>query len=231
MIGVAIYVSVRGVLMLAGLVLGLGFGIVQAIVDEAGHVTSASSLSILGALPQWGLGLVDLLATFILSAASYRAALDVTDGRPYDFISALKRVPLSRVIGANLLIIVVLVAGMFLSILPPSALFLTDAPAWLPITAMVLIFIVSVVALSALLFFTTYAIVDNPTIGVTDAMRASARLVRANLGDAIVAGLLSGLLWLAGFLACCVGLFVAYPICTFAAAHAFRSFNGRTVAV
>jgi uncharacterized membrane protein len=68
-------------------------------------------------------------------------------------------------------------------------------------------------------------IVDQKMTPV-DAMKRSWEVMKPNLGSFFVLGLVLGLLNFAGVLACCVGLFITYPISTVAIALVYRDLFG-----
>ncbi len=231
-IGVAIYVGVRAALAVAGFVLGLVDELGTDMVAAATHGTTAPADLFSATLTVAGLGLtvIDVLVSFVLVAAAIRATLDVTNGLAYDFIAALKRIPLGRVIGANLLVGLIVVAAVGVSLLPGAVALFAGLSPWVTVPMMVILAIPAAAASTAFLYFAIYVIVDQPETGVTDAIGVSASLVRANLSDAFLMGLLGALVMIAGFLACCIGVLAAYPICIFAAAYTYRAFNGQPVA-
>jgi uncharacterized membrane protein len=141
----------------------------------------------------------------VLAAAFARAALDVADGRAFDFFGAFKRIPLAKVLVAALLVGLATIVGFLLLIIPGIiVMFLT--------------------------YFTSYAVVDHPEASPIDAIKTSVRLISANVGQSLLLALLTFLVVVAGFCALCIGLVVAYPVTIFAAANAYRSFGGRAVA-
>lgn len=141
----------------------------------------------------------------VVTAGWARAALDVADGETFDIIGAFKRIPVVNVLIAALLVGVATVVGLFLLVIP----------------GLIVIF---------LTYFTTYALVDKPDVSPIDAIKASVELVRNNVGQSLLLALLTFLTIVAGFCLLCIGLVVAYPVTIFAAANAYRSFNGQPVA-
>lgn len=152
--------------------------------------------------------LANIVATAIsvvLSAVFARAALDVVDGQPFDFVGAFGRLNFVNVLIAALLVSVIVTIGFILLIIPGLvALFLT--------------------------YFTTLFIVDNDAESPVKAISDSVKLVSSNVGDSLLLALLSILVLIAGAIALLVGLIVAYPVTALAAAYAYRTFRGQPVA-
>ena len=141
----------------------------------------------------------------VLSAVFARAALDLVDGRPFDFMGAFGRLNLVNVLIASLLVSVIVTIGFILLVIPGFvALFLT--------------------------WFTTLFVVDDDAESPVKAISDSVKLVSSNVGPALLLALLSVLILLAGIIALLVGFFVAYPIVAIASAYAYRKFRGQPVA-
>lgn len=227
MVGVAIYVGLN---VAAGIVSALVTAVVSAAAVAANDLTVTTALQSLDAAFQISSTLGGSIANMVLSGAAARAALDVADGRQYDFLNALRRVPILKIIGATLLSALVIAIGLLLPVLPLiAAAVLLDLPRW-AIVAAAIVVVLPAIALSVLLYLTRWVVVDEPSVPVTDALRLSASLVRTNLGNAILTGLLVILVMAAGILACCVGVLAAYPITIFATANAYRRFRDQSVA-
>jgi uncharacterized membrane protein len=140
----------------------------------------------------------------VLSAVFARAALDVVDGRPFDFMSGFGRLNLVNVLIAALLVSIIVTIGFVLLVIPGLiALFLT--------------------------YFTTLFVVDDDAESPVKAIGDSVKLVSSNVGDALLLVLLSILVLIAGAIALLVGLIVAYPVTALAAAYAYRKFRGQPV--
>ena len=152
--------------------------------------------------------LANIVATavsVVLSAVFARAALDVVDGRPFDFMGAFGRLNFVNVLIAALLVSVIVTIGFILLIIPGLvALFLT--------------------------YFTTLFVVDDDAESPVKAVGDSVKLISSNVGDSLLLALLSILVLIAGAIALLVGLIVAYPVTALAAAYAYRSFRGQPVA-
>jgi uncharacterized membrane protein len=152
--------------------------------------------------------LANIVATavsVVLSAVFARAALDVVDGRPFDFTGAFGRINFVNVLIAAFLVSIIVTIGFVLLVIPGLiALFLT--------------------------YFTTLFVVDDDAESPVKAIGDSVKLISSNVGDALLLALLSILVLIAGAIALLVGLIVAYPVTALAAAYAYRSFRGQPVA-
>lgn len=224
-VGVAIYVAFSAI---TGLVAG---GVSAAFTLAGESSPNAYAFEVTDTVIQALLQLLSTLGGMILSGAAARAALDVADGRQYDFINALQRIPIWKVIGSQLLIGAAVVIGLgVLVMLGVLAGVFLHVPVW--ILAILGIFFVAIpgLAVATFTYFTRWVLVDLPMTGIAAAIGESIRLVRANLGNAVLLLLLNLLVLVGGFLACCVGLVVAYPVTYFATANAYRRFRGQMVA-
>ena len=149
--------------------------------------------------------LISTAVSVVLSAVFARAALDVVDGRPFDFMGAFGRLNFVNVLIAALLVAIIVTIGFVLLIIPGLiALFLT--------------------------YFTTLFVVDDDAESPVKAIGDSVKLVSNNVGDSLLLALLSILVLIAGAIALLVGLIVAYPVTALAAAYAYRTFRGQPVA-
>ena len=193
LVGVLIVIGVTIVVnILAGIVSGGGgspFG------------PDAMEFSVAGFLAN----LVSTAVSVVLSAVFARAALDVVDGRPFDFMGAFGRLNFVNVLITALLVAVVVTIGFILLVIPGLvALFLT--------------------------YFATLFVVDDDAESPVKAISDSVKLISSNVGDALLLALLSVLVLIAGAIALLVGLVVAYPVTALASAYAYRKFRGQTVA-
>lgn len=150
------------------------------------------------------LNLVSTIVTYIVTAVLYRGALDECEGRPFSLGDTFSRIPLVNVIVTSLLVGIGVTIGLVLCILPG-------------------------VVFAFLSYFALMFVVDR-NLSPVDAIRASFTLVSSNVGNALLLALLSFLLILVGFCLCGLGLFVAYPVTTIAAAYAYKRFQGQPVA-
>ncbi len=142
--------------------------------------------------------------SIVLGGVAARAALDVTDGQPFDFFGAFGKVNIVQLIIAGLLVGIATTIGFFLLVIP----------------GLIVVF---------LTYFTTYAVVDGDTQAV-DGIKRSVKLISENVGEALVLAILNILVIIAGAIALCVGLIVAIPVTIFATAYAYRAFNGQPIA-
>lgn len=148
--------------------------------------------------------LLQAVVGLVLTGVAAKAALEVTEGKPYDFFAAFGKVNYVNLIIASLLVGLVVLVGFFLLIIPGLiVLFLT--------------------------YLTTYSVVDDGKSPI-EAIKHSVSLTSANLGPAFLLAVLNVVVIIAGFVALCVGLLVAVPVTMFASAYAFRVFNGQPVA-
>lgn len=148
--------------------------------------------------------LIQTVVVLILSGVAAKAALEVTEGNPYDFFGAFSKVNYVNLIVASLVVGLLTLVGFILLVIP----------------GVIVIF---------LTYLTTYSVVDDGKSPI-DAIKHSVSLVSANLGDAFVLAILNVVVIIAGFIALCVGVLVAVPVTTFASAYAYRVFNGQPVA-
>ena len=195
LIGVLIFIVVSIVVnILAGVVSGGGG-------SPFGPNANAMEFSIGSILAN----VVATAVTTILSAVFARAALDVVDGRAFDFMGSFGRVNIVNVIIASFLVSIAVTIGFILLIIPGLiVLFLT--------------------------YFTTLYVVDDDASSPVKAISDSVKLISANVGDALLLALLSVLVLIAGAIALLVGLVVAYPVVALASAYAYRRFRGQPVA-
>lgn len=204
--------NVSGVLVAALVAIGVTIvaGLVSALITAAlGGGSPMQDLESLGAqqtsvadLPGQ---LIQMIVGTTLTAVFARAALDVADGQPFNIFAALGKLNFVNVIVVAVLVGLATTIGLVLCILPGIAvMFLT--------------------------YFSTYAVVDGEGTSPIEAIKTSFRLVSSNFGGSLGLLVLNFLVVLAGFLALCVGLFVAIPVTVLASAYAFRTFSGRPIA-
>lgn len=148
--------------------------------------------------------LIQTLVMLILSGVAAKAALEVTEGKPYDFFAAFGKVNYVRLILASLIVSVLITVGIILLVIPG-------------------------LIVAFLTYLTTYSLVDDDKSPI-DAIKHSISLVSANIGDSLLLALLNVVVAIAGFIALCVGILIAAPITIFATAYAYRSFNGQPIA-
>ena len=78
--------------------------------------------------------------------------------------------------------------------------------------------------------FYGFIIVENPSIGPTDALKQSQEMTKGRLGELFVFGLALLGINLVGLLLCFVGLLFTYGISAIAVAYAYRTLRGEPVA-
>lgn len=225
MVGVAIYVGfviVTEVLAIA----------VSAAASVAGDVTgNAQAFTVVDWAFQAVLTVASWIGGTLLAGAAARAALDVADGRRYDFLNACRRVPVVKLLIATLLLglasVIVLLAAVVPLVLAGVFLHLS---LWVLVPLGIAILIAFGFVATGFQYLLVFAIVDQPAIGINLAFVACGRLARTHLGDALMLGLWLTLVAIVGLLACGVGLLVAYPVTHFAMANAYRRFQTQSVA-
>lgn len=224
MIGVALYVASVVVTSALGGISSFG----SAIVTEA---SADQRVVIVDSAVQLVVQVLGTLVGIVLTGAGARAALDVADGYQYDFLGALRRIPILKLIAAQLLIAVafMLYTGALIA-LGFLLGFELGVSLWVLVPVGVVLLLLPMLIVGLLTMFTPWAVVDDPNRSIIGSITTSATLVRTHLGDSLALAILCCLVGLAGLLACCIGLLAAYPIVYFAFAHAYRRFQGRPVA-
>jgi len=159
-----------------------------------------NSFSIGGSIAQ----IITSVVSFIIGAGITRGALDITEGRKFDLMEAFRKLNLTNVIITSLIVAVLTAIGFALLVIPGL-----------------------IVAFFTI--FAIYFVVDKDTSPV-DSVKASFNLIKANAGNVIVLMLLSFLVVVLGFLALCVGVFVALPVIAIAWAYSYKTFLGEPVA-
>jgi uncharacterized membrane protein len=148
--------------------------------------------------------LLQSAVSIFVGGVAAKAALEVTEGKPFDFFAAFGKVNVVQLVIAAVLVGFATVVGFVLLVIPGLiVMFLT--------------------------FLTTYAIVDDDKSAI-DGIKHSFKLTSENVGDALLLLLFNLLVIIAGAIALCVGLVVAIPVTVFATAYAYRAFNGQPVA-
>lgn len=141
---------------------------------------------------------------YIIGGAVIRASLDVTEGKKFNLLDAVRRVPYAQVVIVSLLATILELIGL-------------------------IALIVGAFIVAWFLVFATYFVVDKAQQPI-EAIKSSVSLVGANVGNTIVLFLLSIAVGLLGAVACGVGLLVAIPVIVFAWSYAYKSFLGESVA-
>jgi uncharacterized membrane protein len=144
------------------------------------------------------------VASLVMTAALVRGALDVTEGRKASVGAMFSRWSFLTILVLSLLVGLATTVGLIMCILPGIAvLFFT--------------------------YFSTYFVVDEGQ-GVIDAIKSSLRFTADNAGNLLLLLLLTILICILGLCACFVGLLVAVPVTTIAAAYTFKVLLGQPVA-
>jgi uncharacterized membrane protein len=78
--------------------------------------------------------------------------------------------------------------------------------------------------------FYGYLIVENPTLGPTDALKKSQEMTKGRIGELFVFGLALFGINLVGAILCGIGLLFTYGITAIAVAYAYRTLRGEPVA-
>ncbi len=141
---------------------------------------------------------------FVIGAGITRGALDITEGHKFDIVVAFKKLNIVNVVITSLVVAVLTAVGFALLIIPG-------------------------IIVTFLTLFAVYFVVDKDTNAV-DSIKGSFNLVKNNVGNTIVMILLSIAVVIAGFLALCVGIFVAIPVLAIAWAYTYKTFLGEPVA-
>ena len=148
-------------------------------------------------------GLVTVVWSFA-AAGLYKGALAVVDGRPFSMGQMFEGWDKGQVAIAAVLIGAATAIGSFLCYIPG-------------------------LIVGFLMMFTLLFIVDQQMQAI-DAIKASFKLVTDNLGQTIVWALLAVVVYVVGFVACCVGLLVAIPIILIGLAFTYRRLQNEPVA-
>jgi hypothetical protein len=144
------------------------------------------------------------IVSLFFTAALIRAAFDVTEGRRVDLGLAFSRWDKAQVLVLAILCAIGTMIGLVLCILPGIVfLFFT--------------------------WFATYFVVGSGQNAI-EAIASSFRFAIDHIGNLLLLFLLSAVIVIAGACACGIGLLVAMPIVTIAAAYTFRVLQGQPVA-
>ncbi|GAB17105.1 hypothetical protein GOEFS_019_00180 [Gordonia effusa NBRC 100432] len=213
-----------GPLVLATLAYAVAFAIVGAIfgflISSLTTTTETQSGSIYGSsysyevtTSNFGAGaiivtIIAALVFFVLGgaiiSAFFSGIFDIAEGREVSVGSFFKPRNLGNVILASVLVGIITYIGFLLCIIP------------------------GIIA-AFLLWFTTVAVVGRG-ISAVDGIKTSYNLVRARLGDSILAALLSYVIILVGTVLCYVGLLVAAPLAALFQVYTFRRLSGESIA-
>jgi uncharacterized membrane protein len=86
------------------------------------------------------------------------------------------------------------------------------------------------IILGIMFMFYGYLIVENPSLGVGDALKRAQEMTKGRLGELFVFGLALFGINLVGALLCGIGLLFTYGITAIAVAYAYRTLSGESVA-
>lgn len=195
-----------------GIVAGLGFALTAALTsngecayraDGTFHCEAGTGF-VVRLILQALISAVILVVALVIGAGLVRAALAVTEGRPFLFSDVIKTDKLGSVVVASLIIAAASFVGTLLCYLP----------------GLIVGFVTS---------YTLYFIIDQDLAPV-DAIKASVNLVKDNLGNTIVWYLVGGIVATVGFAVCLVGALVTVPIVLIGTAYTYKKLSGRPVA-
>lgn len=149
------------------------------------------------------LSLVQAAVGGVIAAAFYSGLFDIADGRPISYGSFFRPRNVVPVILAALIVGVLTEVGLVLCIIP----------------GLIVMFFT---------WFTSVAIIDR-TLSPIDGIRASIDVVKAHVGQVLLAALVGFAITLVGFLACGIGLLVAGPVYSLFLVYTWRKLSGGTV--
>jgi uncharacterized membrane protein len=214
-----------GPLILAALVYGVIGVVVHGLVFVLLGGATADTTNVdgdYGASFQAGLGTVGTLVLSIVSfvfgifvqAGFLSGGLDLADGRPVTVGSFFK----PRNFGT------VILAGALLSVIS-AVLDLLSLPGFL-------FALLSFVLIAVFTFFALFTIAFATDRGLApiDALKASFSTVRAHIGETLLSFLVQGLLVVAGFIACGVGILATGPIALLIQVYTYRRLSGGPIA-
>lgn len=143
------------------------------------------------------------VVTWVLGLALVRGALDVVDTGRTDLGAMFTRINWGQAIIAGILVAIATTIGIVLCIVPG-------------------------IIVAFLLYYTNVAVVDGAS-GV-DAITASFRFTKGNLGETLLYALLSIGLVIIGICTCGLGLIIITPVLAIGLAYTWRVLQGRPVA-
>ena len=204
-----VYVLVA--VIIAGITYGLAFALApEMVVDSYDTYNSGFSYSYSAGFGFASFlvlvvgGLVLLVVAAAIQSAYLGGLLDVANGQPVTIGSFFKPRNIGSVILGGLIIGVAGAIGYALCILPG-------------------------LAVAIFTMFTTILIVDR-NLSPVEGIKASIDLVKANLGQSILAYLIAGLIASVGYLACGIGVIVSVPVAALFLVYAYRRLSGGQVA-
>lgn len=195
-------ILIPGALSLIG---SLGSSTSATVIDNPGvsdivKITAGGGSGVVGFL----FSLAAQVASLVITAALVRGALDVTEGRKASIGAMFSRWNLLTVLLLSIVVGIATTVGLLMCILPGLAvMFFT--------------------------YFATYFVVGEGQ-GVIDAIKSSLRFTADNAGNLLLLFLLAFVIVILGACACLVGLLVAIPVTTIAAAYTFKSLRNQPVA-
>jgi uncharacterized membrane protein len=221
-----------------------GWDLVFAEPGQSIGISALVILTMIGAslVPCVG-SIAQLIATGPLIAAWYLYFLKRMRGQPTEWGDAfagfsspmLTQLILEHVVStiATLLVIFPMMAGIFLAIMSAAASMAVDerlAPlAIVGVVALFLIAFAAMLYLSISWMFALPLIIDKQ-LDFWPAMKLSWRVTTRQFLPLLGLLLLCGLIYLAGILALCVGVFVALPVCVAALAYTYEDLFGERLA-
>jgi uncharacterized membrane protein len=149
--------------------------------------------------------LVGWIVGMILALGLYRASLAVVKGQTPDVNMLFQVEGLGSYIIAAILYGLMVFVGLIFCIVPG-------------------------IILAIMFMFYGYLIVEDPTLGPTEALSKAQQITKGRLGELFVFGLALFGINLVGALLCGVGLLFTYGISAIAVAYAYRTLNGEPVA-
>lgn len=187
-----------------GLIGGLFTGGMEAAMFDPEDPMGVNPFAIAMSPLQLALQIGQTVVSIVLGGVAAKAALEVTEGKPFDFFGAFSRINILQLVLASLVVTIATFIGLLLCVIPGIiVMFLT--------------------------YLSTYSIVDDGK-SAFDGIKHSVQLTSSNVSGALLMAILNFLVCVAGLLALCVGLIVAIPVTIFATAYTYRSFNGQAVA-
>jgi uncharacterized membrane protein len=149
--------------------------------------------------------LIGWIVGFILAMGLIRCTLAVVKGQTPEVSMLFETPGLGSYIIASILFGLMLFVGFILCIIPG-------------------------IIVGIVFMFYGYLIVENPTLGPTDALKRASELTKGRIGELFVFGLALFGINLIGAILCGVGLLFTYGITAVAVAYAYRTLNGEPVA-
>jgi uncharacterized membrane protein len=202
-----VYGLIVGVLY--GIFVGISFALAPTVTtySDYGYGADYSASASFGFASYLVLGLGALVAAivgFAIQSAYTSSLLDIANGQPVTIGSFFKPRNLGAVIVAGVIVAILTGIGYLLCIIPG-------------------------IIVAFLTMFTVYALLER-NLSPIDAIKASVDITRANLGNAILAWLLSALVLAAGVAVCYIGVIVAAPVASLFLVYTYRKLSGGQVA-